>query len=363
MSIALMSEVWRMDMPPTEKMVLLALADAANDDGITWLPVRSKRAGTQSLVKKCSLSLRAVQNAISQLVDGGHLSRRERPGKGVIYTVHPGRTCTPAADAPPVVDSPSSTDKSDVSNCNDDEITDGREKAGAQQVHPGRTCTPAADAGGGAADAPKPSINPQSPKDKLSERAGARQPQSEKKGKGKRADPATALPAGWVRPELDELPPEVRKMVGGWPTWAFDAIEAKFRAHHATSRRSDWPATWAKWLLSSLVEVQRWIAAGIRPQAESDAGERAADALEPAEIADDASPEAREIKMMLRDIMARRHGNDGSWRSWVAPCRFAIEGDELVLTAGSAFRADWLRNNLASAIEHAAGDLVVRVAA
>lgn len=39
MSITLMSEVWPLDLPPTDKSVLLALADSANDqdEGKTWI--------------------------------------------------------------------------------------------------------------------------------------------------------------------------------------------------------------------------------------------------------------------------------------------------------------------------------------
>jgi len=96
MSIALMTAVWRMDIAPTEKMVLLALADAANDDGVTWLAIRSKRAGKSDLITKTSLSERAIQTSIKRLCEKGLLHRCEKPGKGVIYSVLP-----PAADAPP----------------------------------------------------------------------------------------------------------------------------------------------------------------------------------------------------------------------------------------------------------------------
>lgn len=105
MSISLMTDVWRMDLPTTDKMVLLALADAANDAGVTWLAVASKRDDKQDLLKKTSLSERAVQMAIQRLCDAGHLHRDERPGRGVIYNVtppqymHPRTTCAPAPDA------------------------------------------------------------------------------------------------------------------------------------------------------------------------------------------------------------------------------------------------------------------------
>lgn len=119
MSIALMSAVWRLDLPTTEKMVLLALADAANDDGVTWMALESQEGVKLDLIKKTSLSRRAVQGALKRLVESGYLSRVDRPGKGVIWTVKGCTSCAP------------------------------------QEMRP------AGDAPGGAAGAPKPSINPQ----------------------------------------------------------------------------------------------------------------------------------------------------------------------------------------------------------
>lgn len=105
MSIALMTEVWRLDLPTTDKMVLLALADAANDDGVTWMALESQEGVKLDLIKKTSLSRRAVQGALKRLVDTGYLSRVDRPGKGVIWTVKGCTSCAPqemrpAADAP-----------------------------------------------------------------------------------------------------------------------------------------------------------------------------------------------------------------------------------------------------------------------
>lgn len=105
MSIALMTAVWRLDLPCTEKMVLLALADAANDDGVTWIALKSRREGKLDLLTKCSLSERAIQYSIKTLCEAGYLSREERAGRGVIYTVTPApdaprTTCTPAPRAP-----------------------------------------------------------------------------------------------------------------------------------------------------------------------------------------------------------------------------------------------------------------------
>lgn len=86
-----MSLVWQSDLPTTEKVVMLALADAANDDGNCWPPI----SGEKGLCRKTSLSERAVQKAIKSLCDKQVLDRIETPGKGVFYTL------TPAPRAPP----------------------------------------------------------------------------------------------------------------------------------------------------------------------------------------------------------------------------------------------------------------------
>lgn len=94
-----MTQVWRMDLATTDKMVLLALADAANDDGVCWTAVKARTPGKLDLITKCSLSDRAIQGAIKRLCEAGLLGRIERPGKGVIYTVMPSndprRSCAP----------------------------------------------------------------------------------------------------------------------------------------------------------------------------------------------------------------------------------------------------------------------------
>lgn len=110
MSITLMAAVWPLEMAPSDKLVLLALADAANDEeGHTWIPLVSKvrlnRAGRPklNLCVKTSLAKRTVQMAIARLVDAGHITREEKSGIGVNYWVHPVTDPSPstgAADAP-----------------------------------------------------------------------------------------------------------------------------------------------------------------------------------------------------------------------------------------------------------------------
>jgi len=89
-----MSQVWEVDLPDSEKIVLLALADCANDEGRCW-------PSMATLAKKCSKSDRTCQAAIKALVKSGHITRNEIAGKGCNYTIHPRSYCTPEAASPP----------------------------------------------------------------------------------------------------------------------------------------------------------------------------------------------------------------------------------------------------------------------
>ena len=88
-----MSLVWNLDLPDSQKIVLLALADSANDEGHCW-------PSMASLTTKCSKSERTIQGVIKELVAAGHLTREEVPGKGCNYYVHPRTDCAPQASRP-----------------------------------------------------------------------------------------------------------------------------------------------------------------------------------------------------------------------------------------------------------------------
>lgn len=93
MSVRVMSLVWQLELPDSQKIVLLALADSANDEGHCWPSMKS-------LVAKTSKAERTVQGVIKELVDAGHLTRREVIGKGCNYTVHPRLDCAPQPPHP-----------------------------------------------------------------------------------------------------------------------------------------------------------------------------------------------------------------------------------------------------------------------
>ncbi len=97
---------WPLEMPATPKIVLISLADQANDAGICWPSV-------VSICRRTCLAERTVQGAIRWLKKAGLVSIESRNGRSTIYTicpdcytqpqqqVHPRSRCTPAESATP----------------------------------------------------------------------------------------------------------------------------------------------------------------------------------------------------------------------------------------------------------------------
>ena len=81
MSIKLMSAVWeRDDLTSTQKLVLLALADWANDEGLCWPSV-------DRVALKASLTSRGVQKTIRALEEMQFLRKEEIKGRGNKYWI------------------------------------------------------------------------------------------------------------------------------------------------------------------------------------------------------------------------------------------------------------------------------------
>lgn len=102
MSIKIMSRVWEADMEMGRKMVLLAMADYADDNGGGIYP------SIPTLAKKCSMSERALQAHIAEMRNDGWLTvDGKKPVKGGhvnVYRINLDakwcRICTPAKSAP-----------------------------------------------------------------------------------------------------------------------------------------------------------------------------------------------------------------------------------------------------------------------
>lgn len=110
MSVRIMSKVFDSDLPTGERMVLLAMADFANDAGSSIYP------SIATLSKKCGLSPRGTQQLIKRLQEKGYIELEKKGGGRLanswriiperfegcstftpaVHTVHP----TGAPDAP-----------------------------------------------------------------------------------------------------------------------------------------------------------------------------------------------------------------------------------------------------------------------
>lgn len=93
MSIKLMAAAWEMDIPQTEKMVLLCLCDHANDNGVCWPSVAS-------MARKCSVSERSVQRAIRALRNRKIVTWDDAPGRVHKFVIDPRRIVTPDTVSP-----------------------------------------------------------------------------------------------------------------------------------------------------------------------------------------------------------------------------------------------------------------------
>lgn len=77
-----MSAVWELDLPRDEKIVLLALADHAHDDGT------SVRPSVSTVARKCGYSARSIHRKFDQLRERGLLAVEEADaGRPVEYRI------------------------------------------------------------------------------------------------------------------------------------------------------------------------------------------------------------------------------------------------------------------------------------
>ena len=201
MSVRVMTRVWELDLTDSQKIVLLALADCANDEGHCWPSMRT-------LAAKCSKGERTVQGVIIKLCEAGHLTRREVPGKGCNYTVHPRSDSTPAENAP---------------------------RREVQKPPQGLRDTPAA-----AADKPSKNHNkPSTPR--------------------KREGGKTIIPEDWKAPAVADLPPQARACAEQWTAASYRTHAEAFHNYWRSARRmyADWDLTWANRIVALHSQVMR----------------------------------------------------------------------------------------------------------
>lgn len=104
MSIRLMNLAWQVQLTSTQKLVLIAMADWSNDEGICWPSIAK-------LANKTSLSERGLRMVIRSLEDLGLVDTQQKPGKGNLYhlTLDPGTTFRPPLNEVPPTPEPRSS--------------------------------------------------------------------------------------------------------------------------------------------------------------------------------------------------------------------------------------------------------------
>jgi hypothetical protein len=228
MSRRLQDLFWDVDLTPTEQLVAQRLAWHADDStGKCW-------PGIALICSKTGLSERAVQKAIQVLKVGGHITREEARGLGVVYFVHPRTVCAPSdgekAQLAPDDNSPVATPADDAG---------ALEAEGQNVVRPRTSRTPANGAPTPARRAPKQ----------------VKKPSDEKHGDAEAIDPEQLITGQRGRritvdwQPVEPLPDAVANAVAKWPPGRLDEELSEFRdfwiadAGQRAAKR-DWDRTW-----------------------------------------------------------------------------------------------------------------------
>jgi hypothetical protein len=91
MSVRLMAMVWDMDMKAVDKIILLALADYADDDGVCW-----PKQGTVAI--KTGVTRQTVNQKMKQMEESGVLEKKD--GRTILFPVKEADTIVGETDTP-----------------------------------------------------------------------------------------------------------------------------------------------------------------------------------------------------------------------------------------------------------------------
>lgn len=217
MSIRMMSAVWEQDdLDQSETLVMLALADWANDAGHCW-------PSMEQIAKKTRLSERGTRGIIRRLETKGCLKSEEVPGKGVNYWVIPRNYVPPSTGAPrnhvPPTPEPRSANTSEIHHTSSSTPTlESNLDGGANEEE---------DKNKGILD-----FTPKAPKRKNAWREGEK------------------IPVGWI---------EWAKADRNWSVGEANAEGEAFVDSALANRRlyADWFAAWRNWCRSPYCKTEK----------------------------------------------------------------------------------------------------------
>jgi hypothetical protein len=206
------------------RLVLLAIADAASDDGTNAWP------SIATLTRKANLSVRAVQTAVKELVLLGELKVEMNAGRNGTnrYSI---LMLTPAESAPPQILHPA-----DSAGVEDGAESDIGTQDPPQNLHPAESAPPQNSTPTPAESAPKPKTN---------------HPTTKKTSSSSTAKRGTRIPddfavtddmVAWCRQECPGVDGrrETQKFVNYW-----------MAKSGSGATKLDWPATWKNWMLTA----------------------------------------------------------------------------------------------------------------
>ena len=88
MSFEAFEKAWGSPSPPAHKLVLLAVANQADEYGCAVV-------GLAGLARKCNMTLAEVQIALDALEAAGEVGVKGRQGESLLLRVYPGHTFRP----------------------------------------------------------------------------------------------------------------------------------------------------------------------------------------------------------------------------------------------------------------------------
>lgn len=220
MSVDCISAAWAViGVTHTAKIVLLALADNANDAGVCWPSI-------PNIAERCCLDVRSVYRMIASLEGQGHLTTESRPGRSTIYRVHP-RMHTPDRESGlPLTESQVTNSHAPMTNS----------RKPLTHSHPPLT------------DSRKPLTNGQGESSgTVKEPSGTRESRR-----------ASARARSRTVPEDFAITEDMRSWAKEkCPNVDIDAETEKFRDHEFRDPHSNWIAAWRQWMRRCIEFVPR----------------------------------------------------------------------------------------------------------